>query len=49
MFGERNEPPRPTRGEPLIMLALAIAIATVLTAGYAAVLLLAERLQQGGP
>lgn len=49
MFGERQDPPGPPRGEPLILLLLAALIAAVLTVVYAGVWYLIERLQQGGP
>ena len=43
MFGDRRNPPKPSRFEPMILLALAVAIAAALTVGYYAVLALAER------
>lgn len=48
MFGSTSRPPKPPRHEPVILVALAVAIATVLTLLYGAVLILTERLQQGG-
>ena len=49
MFGELKNRPRPPPHEPLVLVALATLIAGVLTLVYAAVVYLAERLQQGGP
>ena len=49
MFGTHQRPPRPPRFEPFLLVVLAIAIAAVLTLGYAGVLLFVERLQQAAP
>ena len=43
MFGDRRNPPKPSRFEPLILLVLAVVIAAVLTGGYYLILLLAQR------
>jgi hypothetical protein len=48
MFGSRHPPPRPPRHEPWILVGIAVAIAAFLTAAYAGLLFLVERLQQGG-
>ena len=44
MFGDRRDPPKPPRTEPLILLVLAVVIAAALTFGYYTVLALAERM-----
>jgi hypothetical protein len=49
MFGSPHLPPRPPRHEPVLLIALAVLIASVLTLAYAGITLLADRLQQGGP
>ena len=48
MFGSTSRPPKPPRNEPLLLVAIAVAIAVVLTLAYGGILMLAARMQQGG-
>lgn len=48
MFGSTARPPKPPRHEPVLLVAIAVGIAVVLTLLYGGALFLAERLEQGG-
>ena len=43
MFGDKQNPPKPSKFEPLILLVLAVVIAAVLTGGYYFIVVLAQR------
>ncbi len=48
MFGHRHRPPKPPDHEPLILVLIAVLIATVLTVGYAIIMVMVQRAQTVG-
>ncbi|NKB71706.1 MAG: hypothetical protein GKR89_31920 [Candidatus Latescibacteria bacterium] len=48
MFGEHPNPPKPPKYEPVILVAIAVGIAVLITLGYVAVIYLSDRAAQGG-
>ena len=48
MFGEYPNPPKPPKYEPVLVVAIAIGIAVVITLAYVGVIYLSDRAAQGG-
>ena len=48
MFGERHEPPEPSKYEPFLIILVAVAIAAVLTLGYFAFMALVHQANPPG-